>query len=220
MRKSESFLNVAYNLSGALEAVRQGRFVILVDVIDMSTSLESVLTKGALQVWGAATREKKSPWTNPYRIGQAAAREAKSLGAEIVLISEPRSGSRAERMKKAEDVLAGVASEGMEVRNVVPNIGAETGLLLDWRNKIAIAVTDSGGTIFDAVWQAGGKISTATVARVLHLKGPEPALIGIGRAMKNAGGLPLTLVAASSNALEDVLAVNYLSQLILTRNWD
>lgn len=217
--RKDSFLSTAYNLSGALEAARMGRFVVLVDVIDMSTSLETVLEQGAVQVWGAAPVDKKSPYTNPYKIGQLAAREAKTLSAEIVLISEPRCGDDNERRKRAAEVLAGIAAEEMEVLSIVPNMGAETGRLLDWRGKIAIAVTDAGGTIFDAVRQLGNRISTATVARTLEMKGPEPAIKGIKRAFAEAKGLPITLVAASSNAIEDVLAVNYLSQLILSYNW-
>lgn len=220
MKSRESFLSIAYNMSGALEAARQGRFVVLVDVIDMSTSLEAVLEQGAVKVWGAATDDKKGPFTNPYSIGQIAAREAKTLSAQIVLITEPRFGDNKERRKRAADVLRGIASEGLEVADIVPNMGAETGRLLDWEGKVAIAVTDAGGTIFDAVWQTGGQISTATVARTLGMKGPEPAIKGIERALALAKGLPITLVAASSNAIEDVLAVNYLSQLILTYQLD
>ena len=93
-------------------------------------------------------------------------------------------------------------------------MGAETAKLADWRNKIVVAVTAAGGTVFDAVWQAGGALTTATVARTLYMKGQEPALKGIRRIMALCAGRPLTLVAASSNALEDVLAVRYLARLI------
>ena len=54
----ESKVAIAYNLSGAVEAVRAGRFVVLVDVIDMSTTLETVREAGACGLGCGAQREK------------------------------------------------------------------------------------------------------------------------------------------------------------------
>lgn len=212
---NRSMLTIGYNLSGALEAVKMERFVVIVDVIDMSTTLEAVREAGALACWGAAPVGRQVDVTAPFKIGQAAAREALSKGAELVVIAEPRAGRQDERRRWAGDVLKGAEAEGSQVREIWPNLGAETATLTDWTNKVAVAVTAAGGTIFDAVWQAGGSLTTATVARVPGLKGQEPAQKGITRALALAGGRPITLIAASSNALEDVLAVQYLAQQML-----
>ncbi|MCR4442254.1 MAG: hypothetical protein QHH10_08430 [Peptococcaceae bacterium] len=214
----KSLLTVAYNLSGALEAVKMGRFIILVDVIDMSTTLEALEEAGAAGLWGAAPAGKGLPYANPYLVGRAAAREAREKKAKIAVVAEPRAGSNEERKARAADVLAGIEAEGLQASGVWPNLGAETAKLADWRETVAVAVTDAGGTIFDAVWQMGGRVTTATVARTMKMKGAAPAWQGIKRALKMAQGAPLTLVAASGSALEDVLAVQYLAQLILARS--
>ncbi len=208
-------LKIAYNLSGAVNAVREGQFVVLVDVIDMSTTLETVREAGACGYWGAAPTSKKLPYVNPYFIGRAAAREAKQKAAKLVVLTEPRSGSDEERRTNALAVLAGFEAENMEAEVILPNIGAETGRLIDWQGKIAVAVTDAGGVIFDAVMQLGGSLTTATIARTMRMKGTETSRVGINRALSLAGRSGITLVAASSNALEDVLAVHYLAQLMI-----
>jgi hypothetical protein len=211
-----SNVEIAYNLSGAVEAVKRGRFIVLVDVIDMSTTLEAVREAGAASLWGASPAGKNLPYVNPYMIGKMAAREAKEKKLELIIIGEPRCGTKKEREKRAFSVLIGITSEGVQVEEIVPNLGAETAKLLDWTDKVVIAVTDSGGVIFDAVYQLGGSLTTATVARTMKMKGTEAPLKGIERAMAMAGSSPITLVAASSNALEDVLAVQYLAQLMLS----
>lgn len=210
-----SVLTIAYNLSGALEAAQQGRFIVLVDVIDMSTTLEALREAGAVGFWGAAPVPRISSYTNPFLIGQAAAREARDKGAAIEVVAEPRTGTEEERREQAASAIAGIESCGFTVSRVWPNLGAETARLVDWTDKVVVAVTAAGGTIFDAVWQAGGRLTTATVARTAGMKGPEPALRGMRRAREMANGAPITLVAASSNALEDVLAVHYLAQSLL-----
>ena len=212
----ESKVAIAYNLSGAVEAVRAGRFVVLVDVIDMSTTLETVREAGACGFWGAAPSGKNLPYVNPYLIGRAAAKEAREKGAQLVVVVEPRGGLEAERRRNAADVLAGFQAEYMEAECLLPNLGAETARLIDWRHKIVVAVTAAGGVIFDAVYQLGGRLTTATIARTMRMKGIDPARAGLRRALALAGNLPLTLVAASSNALEDVLAVHYLAGLLHT----
>ncbi len=209
-------LKIAYNLSGAVAAVQEGRFIVLVDVIDMSTTLETVREAGACGFWGAAPSGKELPYVNPYLIGRAAAREAKQKAAKLIVIAEPRGVSNEEREKNAAAVLAGFKAEEMTTEKILPNLGAETARLIDWRNKIAVAVTAAGGVIFDAVFQLGGSLTTATVARTIKMKGAEPSLQGIKRAFFMAGTTPITLVAASSNAMEDVLAVHYLAQLMIS----
>lgn len=212
-----SMLTIAYNLSGAVEAVKMGRFIVLVDVIDMSTTMEALREAGASGLWGAAPQGKGEPYANPYLIGRAAAREAKDKRVQLGVIAEPRVGGQKEREIRAKPVLEGIRDEGLTPVGIWPNVGAETARFTDWHDMVAVVVSEAGGTIFDAVWQLGGRITTATVARTLLSKGAEPAKKCLERALEMAGGTPLTLVAASSNALEDVLAVQYLAQLILAR---
>lgn len=214
-------LTIAYNLSGALEAAKRGALIVLVDVISMSTSLEAVIEAGAVGIWGACPSPKASADTivNPFRIGQLAAAEALNKGAEVVIITEPRVGSYVERKANAADVIRGVENKGLSITGIYPNLGAETAKFTNWHNKIAIAVTDAGGVIYDAVCQLGGMVTTATVARTLGMKGVEPALRGVERAIAMAKESPITLVAASSNALEDVLAVHYLAQLFNAKGY-
>ena len=47
--------------SGAQKAARQGMLVMIVDVIDMSTSLESAIDAGALAVFGASPDYTRAP---------------------------------------------------------------------------------------------------------------------------------------------------------------
>jgi hypothetical protein len=215
IKSKKSIITVAYNLSGAIEAAKMGRFIVLVDVIDMSTTMEGLWEAGALKLWGAAPVGKGQPYTNPYLIGRAAAKEATEKKTQVYIIAEPRVGGLDERVKRAGAVLAGIKDEGHTVGGIWPNLGAETAKFTNWQDKLVVIVTDAGGTIFDAVWQLGGRITTVTVARTMQMKGETAAKKGIQRAITMAGDAPLTLVAASSNALEDILAVQYLAQQFL-----
>ncbi|MDX9871897.1 MAG: hypothetical protein RBT41_05725 [Clostridia bacterium] len=206
---------MAYNLSGAVEAALAGRFVVLVDVIDMSTTAEALLEAGASKIWGAAPCGKGEPYANPYLIGREAAQEARKNQRRVFVIAEPRVGQPEERNKRAALVLDGIRAEGAEPADIFPNLGAETAKFTDWRNHYAVIVSDAGGTVFDAVWQLGGGITTATVARTLGMKGPASAHKGVERALLMAQGAPVTVTAASGSALEDVLAAQYIAQLLL-----
>lgn len=192
----------------------------LVDVIDMSTTAEALLEAGAAKIWGAAPAGKGEPYTNPQLIGRAAALEAIEHDAQIYVLAEPRVGTEEERSKRTAAVLEGIRSTGLEPAGIFPNLGAEAAKFTDWRNHYAVIVTDAGGTVFDAVWQAGGRISTATVARTMQQKGVAPAYQGAARALQQAQGAPLTVVAASGNALEDVLAAHCIAQILLMEAMD
>ena len=102
------------------------------------------------------------------------------------------------------------------IRGIVPNIGKETPTLIDFRNTVVVAVSDTGGVAYDAAFTAGGKVLTATVARTYASKGLEPARKGVHRAIDCAQRFHfpgISMVAASSNSWEDVLAAQYLVQL-------
>jgi hypothetical protein len=211
--------NLAFNASGAVEGGRRGDIVIVVDVIDMSTSVEVALENGAIAVYGAAPTGCKAPVNlNPDRMGYLAGKTAIKYKTQLVVVAEPRYGDDEERRKRAETALSGVARSGAEIAAIVPNIGTEIGELVDFHGKVALFVSDTGGVAFDAAFNSGAPaVVTATVARTPQKKGIEPAKAGIERAILQARkhNCGITVVAASANSMEDVLAGEYLIRQII-----
>jgi len=207
------------NASGAAEAGSRGDVVLIVDVIDMSTTLESALEAGALAVFGASPDDTAPPVAvSPAQIGQRAGELAVAKNAGVVLVAEPRAGTDEQRLQRVKAVTGGLARAGARVCAVLPNIGAETPKLYDLRGKVVIAVTAAGGVAFDAACAAGAPaVVTGTVARTLHSKGTAPALAAAKRAVAaaRASNAGITVVAASGNALEDVLAAEYITRLVM-----
>lgn len=207
------------NASGATWAGRQGLVVVVVDVIDMSTSLEAALDEGAAAVLGASPDEATPPVAvDPTGVGRLAAEKACALGTDLVIITEPRTGSDEERRGGIQKVLAGIAATGVRVKSVLPNLGASVAALVDFRGKVVVAATGSGGVAFDAALTAGAPaVFPGTVARTRRKKGREPALAAANRAVAAAKKLHqgIAVVAASSNSLEDVLAAQYIYRLVL-----
>ncbi|MGE5396887.1 MAG: hypothetical protein ACM3MK_05045 [Chitinophagales bacterium] len=202
--------------SGAVRAAKEGLAVMVVDVIDMSTTLESVLDAGAARVYGASPDHSRAPvQLKPEYIGQAAARAARELGTGIILVSEPRVGSDDERLGRCTRLLSGLDRENGWIEAVVPNLGAETPKIREFNNRVVIAVTDTGGVAFDAAFQITPAVITGTIARTLKLKGTQPAETAARRAIKlmetSAG---VAVVAASANSMEDILAARYIVELI------
>jgi hypothetical protein len=211
--------NLAFNASGAVEAGRRGDIVVVVDVIDMSTSVEAALENGAVAVYGAAPAGCKAPVNlNPDRMGYLAGKTAIKYKTQLIVVAEPRYGDNEERKKAAETALSGVTRSGAEVAAIVPNIGAEIVKLADFSGKVALFVSDTGGVAFDAAFNSGAPaVVTATVARTSRKKGFEPSQAGLERAMELARkhNCGITVVAASANSLEDVLAGQYLIQQLI-----
>ncbi|MEL7567815.1 MAG: hypothetical protein AAGU27_23460 [Dehalobacterium sp.] len=210
-----SHINVLHDASGAAAAAMRGDIVVIVDVINMSTTLEAAWEAGALGVFGASPNHTRAPvFVNPWFMGYCAGRYAKSNKTEIILVTEPRVGTDREREEHASYTIEGIKSAGFDRITVLPNLGTETIKMADFSRKVVIAVTDSGGVAYDAAFNAGGIVTTATVARSLTKKGLEPVHTGVNRALtlahlKNTG---ISIVAASSNSLEDVLAANFISE--------
>jgi len=216
-------LSLTFNASGAVEAARRGDVVIIVDIIDMSTSAEVALESGALAVFGAAPAGSKAPVNlNPDRLGYLAGKTALKYKTQLIIVAEPRYGGEEERRKRSDTALQGIIRSGAVVESILPNIGSEISQLADFQNKVALFISDTGGVAFDAAYNNGAPaVITATVARTPGKKGVASALAGIERALElsekfNCG---ISVVAASSNSMEDVLAGKYLMQLILNKGF-
>ncbi len=216
-------LNLAFNASGAVEGARRGDVVVIIDIIDMSTSAEAALEAGAIAVFGASPTGCKAPVNlNPDRIGYLAGKKALKHKTSLFVIAEPRYGDDEERKKRAELALSGVVRSGAEAGLIIPNIGSEITKLVDFKEKVALFITDTGGVAFDAAYNNGApSVLTATIVRTPLKKGIEPARIGILRAIEAANKLNtgITIVAASSNSLEDVLAGEYLMKQIIAEGF-
>ncbi len=211
------FLTV--NASGAAEAAKRGDVVIIVDIIDMSTTLEAVLDAGAFRVFGASPAGCRAPVVlNPEEIGRIAGLLAVRENKKLVIISEPRVGTTDERKIRSAPVIKGVEVSGAHIEAVYPNAGSEITKLADFKDKIVIAVTDTGGVAFDAAFTAGAPvILTGTIARTMSKKGFAPARAAARRAIQAAKaiGTGITIVAASVNSLEDILAAECIMKLIV-----
>ncbi len=210
---------VTTDASGARQAVRENLVVMIVDVIDMSTTLESALDAGAYAVLGCSPDFSRAPVPlDPHKIGQEAARLARETGQGIVLVTEPRIGTDKERIARCQKLLTSLEREKISIDAVVPNLGAETPKLVDMKNRVIVAVTDTGGVAYDAAFNEGGAVFTGTVARTLAMRGIEPARQAVKRAKKlsreyNRG---IAIVAASRNSMEDFLAAQFIANLLIS----
>ena len=217
MVKSKRII-VSSDASGAVQAAREGLLLIIVDVIDMSTTLESALDAGAAAVLGCSPDFTRAPVkVAPEEIGQEASRLAREKGRGIILVAEPRVGTEEERRGRCQRVISGIEKGGGVIEAVVPNIGAETPRLVDMKDRVVVAVTDTGGGAFDAAFQESRRLTVGTVARTLKQKGMEPALTAVSRALKmlQETDQGIAVVAASRNSLEDVLAAQFIANLFL-----
>lgn len=212
-------LQVTADASGAAAAGARGDVVVVVDVIDMSTTAEALWDEGIRGVWGAAVAGSRSPVSvNPQQMGYLAGQAAKAEGCGVIVISEPRVASMEERLILCRPALEGLKKAGISPEGIYPNLGAETIKQFKAEGRMALLVTDTGGTAFDAAIQAGASaVITATIARTRAKRGIEPARAGLLRASDwvTKTGKGLTFVAASANSWEDVLAAEYLANMSL-----
>ncbi|GAB6098991.1 hypothetical protein JCM16358_08700 [Halanaerocella petrolearia] len=212
-------LNITSNASGAAAAARQGDVVVIVDTIDMSTSAEAALDGGALDIFAASPDYTLAPvQVNPEKIGYFAGKTALKHSSDLVIVTEPRLEDEETRKKNIQQALVGVKRAGIEVEEVLPNIGTEITKLTDFTDKVVLLITKSGGVAFDAAYNYGAPaVTTGTVVRTLAKKGIKPAQDSASRAIKLARKYKtgITLVAASSNSYEDLLAAEQIAKLII-----
>ncbi|WP_078809935.1 hypothetical protein [Selenihalanaerobacter shriftii] len=212
-------LNITSNASGAAKAARKGDIVVIVDVIDMSTTIEAVLDAGAIEVFGASPDHISVPvQVNPEKIGYYAGKNALKNDTKLIIATEPRLGSEEERKENIQLALNGVKRAGVEIEAIVPNLGAEVVKLANFEGKVVLVISDSGGVAYDTAYNYGApEVITGTVARTLKKSGVLPAKESAQRAIRLAQKFKtgITLVAASSNSYEDVLAAEHISKLII-----
>lgn len=216
MERSKSII-LATDASGAVRAAEEGFGIMVVDVIDMSTTLEAALDAGAYKVFGASPDFTRAPVrVDPERIGREAGYAARQKGAGIIVVSEPRVGTDDERLQRCQKLMRGLNSEEVVIEAVIPNLGAETAKLVDFRDRVVVAVTDTGGVAFDAAYQVTDQVVTGTVARTMVQKGIEPARTAVKRGIEimRLSTKGLAVVAASRNSQEDILAAQYIIDLV------
>jgi len=212
-------LNITSNASGAAKAARKGDVVVIVDIIDMSTTIESVLDAGAIDVFGASPDYVSVPvQVNPEKIGYFAGKKALKNDTQLVIITEPRVGNEEERKENIQMALTGVKRSGVAIEAILPNLGAEVVKMADFKDKVVLVITDSGGVAYDAAYNYGAPaVITGTVARTFKKNGVLPAKESAQRAIRMAQKFKtgITLVAASSKSYEDVLAADHIGKLII-----
>ena len=217
MERSKNLI-ITSDASGAYKAACDRMLVMIVDIIDMSTTLESALDAGAYAVLGCSPDVTRAPVkVAPVEIGREAGRLSAQAGTGIIIIAEPRIGKDEERLARCTQVIRGIEAEHGQIEAVIPNIGAEVPKLADFKDKVVIAVTDTGGVAFDAAFRVSRQVITGTVARTYRQKGLEPALSAVKRARdsirdENPG---IAVVAASRNSMEDILAAQFIANLLL-----
>lgn len=212
-------LQIGYNASGAAAAALKGDVVVIVDVIDMSTTAEAVLDAGAVAVYGAAPDAARPPVrVNPEEIGYLAGLHACKEHTEVVIVAEPRWGTEEERRAKVELTLTGIKRSGAKVTYILPNIGGEISRLAEFDGRVVLIVSDTGGVAFDAAVQHGApEVLTATIARTQTKKGLAPIHAAVKRAVEAAREhqCGISLIAASASSHEDVLAVEALARKVI-----
>lgn len=193
----------------------------IVDVVDMSTALEAALDEGALAVFGAAPDNAGPPVpVDPRGVGGAAGKYARESGAGLIILAEPRAGTEHERYALIQKALCGAKNSGVKQEAVLPNLGADITRLVSFQNKVVLAVTGAGGVAFDAALTAGAPVVlTGTVARTRKKKGLASAMAAVKRALDAVQRYKrdVAVVAASANAVEDLLAAEYIYKLLLAQ---
>ena len=215
-------LDVTFNASGAAAAGAAGKVVCIVDVVDSSTSAEVAVAAGAVEVMGAAPREARVPVkVEPGAIGRRAAAAAIREATDVVVIAEPRVGSEDERRSRALPVLQALRTQRIDYE-LAPNQGAEVERAVRLRGRVAVIVSSTGGTAFDAAMAAGARAACfATTGRIEGRTGWDVLQRGVRRAIDLAhrSETDLSVVAASANSSDDVLAAFELARAVIAEGF-
>jgi hypothetical protein len=209
--------------SGAAACAQLGFITAIVDVIDMSTSLEACRYLGAGMILGASPAGINCPVkVDPVKVAGYALKYALENEQEILIVTEPRLGRAGDRQTNAAPIISIINNGGGKISAIVPNIGGEIGKLADIKDKVVIAVTATGGTAFDAAFNIleDLRVTTATVARVKEQTSHQVISATLNRIANQAitYNTGVAFVAASGNSMEDILAAQYLAQQLTLHN--
>jgi hypothetical protein len=215
-------LDVTFNASGAAAAGAMGRVVVVVDVVDSSTSAEAALSGGAIEVFGASPGDARVPVrVDPGAVGRRAAAAAVKEATDVVVVAEPRVGTENERRARALPVLQALRTQRISYE-LAPNQGAELGRVVSLKGRIVVVVSSTGGTAFDAGLAAGAPAACfATTARVEGETGWDVLSRGVRRSLDLArrNDTDLSIVAASANSSDDVLAAFELARAVISEGF-
>jgi hypothetical protein len=215
-------LDVTFNASGAASAGSVGRVVVVVDVVDSSTSAEAALAGGAVEVLGASAGDVRVPVkVDPGAVGRRAAAAAVREATDVVVVTEPRVGTEGERRSRALPVLQALRTQRIDYE-LAPNQGAELARAVSLKGRVVVIVSTTGGTAFDAALCAGAPAATfATTARIEGRTGWDVLSQGVRRAIDLAhrNGTDLSIVAASANSSDDVLAAFELARAVISEGF-
>ena len=221
MRPAIPTLEIGFNPSGASDAGKRGRAVMVVDVIDASTTAEAALAAGALAVLGASPAGLTSLPVplDPAGVGRRAGELAKANNTAVIIAAEPRAAGEDERTAACAPVLEGIAKAGAVVEAILPNLGMETARLAELKGRVLVIVSASGGVVYDTALASGaGTVGWATVARTVNRTGWTSAEAGAERAVSlgRLAGHRLSVIASSSNAPEDLQGAVEIARLVIT----
>lgn len=208
------------NASGAARGALRGDIVMVVDVIDMSTSAEAILEQEPLALYGSALDCSRPPVAvNPFGIGLAAAKDAIAGNTEILVVAEPRMDEK-KRLANIQELLKGISQGGANVAGIYPNLGAELGRQVDAQGKVVVLASDTGGVAWNAAFVHGSPIVlTGTVARTPGKKGVKPAEVAVDRCIAawQQKKVNISIIAASGNSQEDILGAQFIFSLLNQR---
>ena len=133
----QPIINCSVDASGARQAASQGHVVVIVDIIDMSTTLEAALEAGARKVYGASPDGVIVPVdVKPEVIGLEAGKKALQHNCPVIVVAEPRWDDRESRIRSCAPVLRGLKKAGIKEYCLLPNLGASTVKLADFQNSL------------------------------------------------------------------------------------
>ncbi len=212
-------LEIAFDATGASEAGRRGRVVVVVDVEDSSTTAEAIVAGEAAAVFGASPAGSDAPVVlDPGAVGRRAAAAAGRVGADVVVVAGlGTGGDDEERRERALPVLQALRTASVPY-DLVPDHGLELASKVDIRNRVVVLVSNTGGTAYDAALAAGAAAACfATTAPLQNREGWDVVDKGIRRAtaLAEQNGADLSIVAATASSAEDGRAAFDLARAVM-----